>query len=278
MKKKRAQTWEVWFALFLVVQQPQAGSVDAVELSVSAEVQLSLPPCALSSVLPQGHTQLLPGLFWGPGLVNQGGMGWSLRSFQSKPSWDSSPFSERCLMLPGVLWGWIRVKTTSRMTMSISNSIQRWNYQALSQPLQQLQPLPELPWLGVPPFVVDVHPEFPWTGSSVFQKPQVGFSSPCCFPTCSAWPWGYTWRKAVWTRSLKPHNPPCCQPGWEQPPGSSGTLFELLSCYFRRCLWIAEFIFLCVPLLSDDGRRNSHCSSCGFITDKLASSNTEMYF
>lgn len=115
MKKKRwrAQTWEVWFALFLVLQQPQAGSVDEVELSVSAEMQLSLSPHALSSVLPQCHCQRSPVSYPAPArslLVNQGGMASSLKSFQPKPFWDPLPFCERCLMLPGVLWGWIRGK------------------------------------------------------------------------------------------------------------------------------------------------------------------------
>lgn len=76
MKKKRAQTWEVWFALFLVVQQPQAGSVDAVELSVSAEVQLSLPPCALSSVLPQCHSAKGPNAIPRSCQVCFGVLGW----------------------------------------------------------------------------------------------------------------------------------------------------------------------------------------------------------
>lgn len=66
----------MWFALFLVLQQPQAGSVDEVELSVSAEIQLSLPPRALSSVLPSLIPSSCCFCAGGPGLVNQGGVGY----------------------------------------------------------------------------------------------------------------------------------------------------------------------------------------------------------
>lgn len=58
----------------------------------------------------QSHTQLLLLLCWGSWAGKPGWSGISLRSFQHKPFWDSLPFCERCLMLPGVLWGWIRGK------------------------------------------------------------------------------------------------------------------------------------------------------------------------
>lgn len=75
-EKGEEQTWEVWFALLLVLQQPQAGSGDEVELSVSAEMQLSVPPHALSCPSPVSLCQRAPVPCPAPARSVFGVLGW----------------------------------------------------------------------------------------------------------------------------------------------------------------------------------------------------------